>query len=86
MFNCKVDLIPLLCSTRLHGKTLRIEDNPYVGVERARAEIYAKGLRNPWRIDNDPGDRDTGIETHVYICALVNSGTSTHACMHAHTL
>ena len=29
-------------------------DNPFVGVEEARPEIWAYGLRNPWRIAFDP--------------------------------
>lgn len=28
-------------------------DNPYVGLEGARAELWAIGLRNPWRFDFD---------------------------------
>ena len=52
---------------RLHGKILRIDprrrgdlpytvpsDNPYVGAPDARPEIWASGLRNPWRFDFDP--------------------------------
>ena len=65
----------MVSSTQLQGKTLRIDindpgvegrpygipsDNPYLDEERARQELYTKGLRNPWRVDNDPGDRNTG--------------------------
>jgi glucose/arabinose dehydrogenase len=52
----------------LHGKILRIEvgasgsytvpaDNPFVGVQGYRGEIWATGLRNPWRFGFD---RTTG--------------------------
>ena len=33
-------------------------DNPFVGVEGARAEIWAYGLRNPWRFTFDWGTGD----------------------------
>lgn len=50
--------------TTLLGKILRIDvdtsgpyrippGNPYAGVSAVREEIYAYGLRNPWRIDYD---------------------------------
>ncbi|MGB1254016.1 MAG: PQQ-dependent sugar dehydrogenase, partial [Candidatus Promineifilaceae bacterium] len=37
-------------------------DNPFVGDEAARDEIWAYGLRNPWRIsfDSETGDLFTG--------------------------
>ena len=64
--------------TNLYGKTLRIDindpgtegrpygipaDNPSLGVAGAREELYNIGLRNPWRVDSDPGDRNTGFST-----------------------
>lgn len=56
--------------TSLHGKIPRVdvdssengnnygipEDNPFVGDENARPEIWAYGLRNPWRCSFDTGD------------------------------
>ena len=30
------------------------QDNPFLDVEGAQPEIYAFGIRNPWRIANDP--------------------------------
>ncbi|MFY1621488.1 PQQ-dependent sugar dehydrogenase [Micromonospora sp. WMMD736] len=47
--------------SKTHGKILRIhpdgsipEDNPFVGVEGAREEIWAYGLRNPFRFTFTP--------------------------------
>ena len=35
-------------------------NNPFVGVPNTRPEIYAYGLRNPWRCSVDRGDPVTG--------------------------
>ena len=35
-------------------------NNPFVGVPNVKPEIYAYGLRNPWRCSIDRGDRETG--------------------------
>ncbi|WP_345560403.1 PQQ-dependent sugar dehydrogenase [Nonomuraea rosea] len=55
----------------LLGKILRIdprgkpykvpEDNPFVGKQGARTEIWAYGLRNPWRFTFDRGTGDLWI-------------------------
>jgi glucose/arabinose dehydrogenase len=58
----------------LHGKILRIDprpttgaayqippDNPFVGRADARPEIWAYGLRNPWRFELDPVTGDLWI-------------------------
>ncbi|MCC5953844.1 MAG: PQQ-dependent sugar dehydrogenase [Acidimicrobiia bacterium] len=63
--------------TFLHGSILRIDpradltdteigygipdDNPFVGVEGARPEIWAYGLRNPWSFTIDPATGDLWI-------------------------
>ena len=58
----------------LLGKALRIDvntgndsipytipsDNPFVNDPEARPEVYAYGLRNPWRGGADIGHPDTG--------------------------
>lgn len=36
-------------------------DNPYVNIPTARGEIWARGLRNPWRISVDPVTADLYI-------------------------
>ncbi|MGX7828403.1 PQQ-dependent sugar dehydrogenase [Actinokineospora sp. 24-640] len=55
----------------LLGKILRLDvscptycvpqDNPLVGVAGARPEIWAHGLRNPWRFSFDPADNSLWI-------------------------
>jgi glucose/arabinose dehydrogenase len=58
----------------LHGKILRIDprptasaayqiprDNPFVGRPGVRPEIWAYGLRNPWRFHHDPHTGDLWI-------------------------
>ena len=61
--------------TLLLGKVLRIDvnsrdkgkpyaipkDNPFVGDKSIKPEIYANGLRNPWRCGIDKGDPNTGM-------------------------
>ncbi|HLU40088.1 MAG TPA: PQQ-dependent sugar dehydrogenase [Planctomycetota bacterium] len=77
----------------LLGKVLRIdvrgataeqpyrvpEDNPFVGREGARGEIWAYGLRNPWRIafDRETGDLwcgDVGQDRFEEVDRLVKGG------------
>lgn len=36
-------------------------DNPYVGIDGVRPEIWAVGLRNPWRVAFDPATGDLWI-------------------------
>jgi glucose/arabinose dehydrogenase len=63
-----------LNTSTLLGKLLRIDptpsadlpytvpaDNPFVGVEGARPEIWSIGLRNPWKFTFDPVTRDLWI-------------------------
>lgn len=60
--------------SELLGKILRIDptpngtaaysipgDNPFVGVDDARAEVWAIGVRNPWRFDFDAATGDLWI-------------------------
>ena len=68
--------------TKLLAKVLRLDvdgappgkeyavppDNPFVGLKGARPEIWAYGLRNPWRITCDPRTGDIWVGTTVRIC------------------
>jgi hypothetical protein len=58
--------------TDLLGSILRIQpleaggyvvpaDNPFTDMQGARPEIWSYGLRNPWRVDFDPGTGDLYI-------------------------
>ncbi len=73
----------------LHGSILRIDpteggydvpaDNPFVGVHGARPEIYAFGLRNPWRfsLDTETGDlwaADVGEDRWEEIDRIIAGG------------
>ncbi len=45
-----------------HGDPYAVPaDNPFVGVAGVRPEIWAYGLRNPWRFWIDPGTDDTYV-------------------------
>ena len=74
----------------LLGKILRLDvasapyaippGNPYVGVPGARAEIWASGLRSPWRFSFDPPTGtlllgDVGQELHEEV-NIVPAGTA----------
>ncbi len=73
----------------LYGKILRLDadtpgkiyvpsDNPFVNVQGAAPEIYAYGLRNPWRMSFDNSGRlfvgDVGYETREEVDIVVKGG------------
>ena len=45
--------------------------NPFVGISNIRPEIWAYGLRNPWRCSIDRGDRQTGEGAGRVFCGDV---------------
>lgn len=70
----------------LLGKVLRIDvdssssagtpyrippDNPFIGQQDARPEVYAYGVRNMWRCSVDRGDPITGYGRGRIICGDV---------------
>ena len=63
-----------------NGRSYRIPtDNPFINTPRARPEIWAYGLRNPWRMSFDPatGDLwagDVGWELWENIYRVVRGG------------
>ena len=67
----------------LLGKVLRIDvdkaknpysippDNPFLNEPQTRPEIYAYGVRNPWRCSVDRGNRKTGYGKGRIFCGDV---------------
>ncbi len=68
----KLILVSSFQRSTLLGKILRINvdvydgrryaippDNPFIKTKHARDEIYAYGMRNPWRCSKDRGNRVT---------------------------
>jgi glucose/arabinose dehydrogenase len=56
-----VDLGKLLRIDPRHGKRYSVKGNPFVGRRGARPEIWAYGLRNPWRFSFDRATGDLVI-------------------------
>ena len=46
-------------------------DNPFVNMSTTKPEIYAYGVRNPWRCSVDRGDPDTGYGAGRVFCGDV---------------
>jgi putative heme-binding domain-containing protein len=65
---------------RDNGLPYRIPpDNPFVGVPNARGEVWAYGLRNPWKMSFDPADGslwvgDVGWEKWELVYAIERGG------------
>ena len=76
-------LLLLLPRSTLLGKVLRIDvdeetkpysippDNPFLKEPQTLPEIYAYGVRNPWRCSVDRGDRETGYGKGRIFCGDV---------------
>ncbi len=50
-------------------------DNPFVNDSSGLPEIYAYGLRNPWRCSLDRGDRNTGEGRGRVFCGDVGQSS-----------
>ena len=50
-------------------------DNPFVNMSNAKPEIYAYGMRNPWRCSIDRGDPDTGYGAGRIFCGDVGQSS-----------
>ena len=82
---CSAYPICLLVRSTMLGSVLRIDvdkkdpgkqyavppTNPFVGYSNVRPEIWAYGLRNPWRCSVDRGDRQTGEGAGRVFCGDV---------------
>ena len=78
-------IILIFLRATLHGSVLRIDvnrkdsgreyaippDNPFVDHQTAQPEIYAFGLRNPWKCSIDQGDPDAGYGVGRLFCGDV---------------
>nr|KAF6287248.1 HHIP like 1 [Pipistrellus kuhlii] len=49
-------------------------DNPFVGDAAARPEVFALGVRNPWRCSFDRGERASGAGRGRLLCGDVGQG------------
>ncbi len=62
-------------------KSYRVpEDNPFVGMEGVRPEVWAYGLRNPWRMNFRPGTNELWLgdngDEHWEMVHLVTKGAN----------
>lgn len=49
--------------------------NPFIGYSDVQPEIWAYGLRNPWRCSVDRGDRESGEGAGRVFCGDVGQGS-----------